>query len=268
LRLQLVLRLGRCGPSSIPTSSPLPLCAVQRNGRHQHPVDDGRARPDVLWDRHRAAVLHLLPSVVSIFIRGRRTHAYHTGTHVAALSILGTGLLLGSALGIIIPEGVEALGPSPPEGHLAAALLVGFAAMATIEHFVGGHAHAHAPGGHGAEEEDIMLARRKSGDAEFDAEAFDPDHAVSSPRRGRSPSRIVAVHDPAAAARAFPLTLGLCFHGLTDGLALGASALAGAGTGTGVARRHEGGADLSVVVFFALLIHKGVFAHSIAPACF
>jgi zinc transporter 9 len=47
--------------------------------------------------------------------------------------------------------------------------------------------------------------------------------------------------------RAYPLTLGLVIHGLADGLALGVSALS-----------HTE-SDLSLVVFFALIIHKGAF---------
>jgi zinc transporter 9 len=47
--------------------------------------------------------------------------------------------------------------------------------------------------------------------------------------------------------KAYPLTLGLVMHGLADGLALGVSALGDAET------------DLSLVVFLALIIHKGPF---------
>jgi solute carrier family 39 (zinc transporter), member 9 len=46
--------------------------------------------------------------------------------------------------------------------------------------------------------------------------------------------------------RAYPLTVGLVMHGLADGLALGVSALSNTET------------DLSLVVFLALIIHKGV----------
>ena len=46
--------------------------------------------------------------------------------------------------------------------------------------------------------------------------------------------------------RAYPLTLGLVMHGLADGLALGVSALSNTET------------DLSLVVFLALIIHKGM----------
>ena len=56
--------------------------------------------------------------------------------------------------------------------------------------------------------------------------------------------------------RAYPLTLGLVVHALADGLALGSAALSDAGS------QAAGGesvvpSGLSVVVFLALVIHKG-----------
>lgn len=59
-------------------------------------------------------------------------------------------------------------------------------------------------------------------------------------------------------AKAYPLTLGLVIHSLADGLALGASALP----------RSNGEAassQLSLVVFLALVIHKGKSVHLTIP---
>lgn len=59
-----------------------------------------------------------------------------------------------------------------------------------------------------------------------------------------------APHDVAdAAGTAFPLTFGLVVHGLADGLALGVSSLSTDTSG--------GDSRLPIVVFLALLIHKG-----------
>jgi len=59
----------------------------------------------------------------------------------------------------------------------------------------------------------------------------------------------VSIHIPDGETRrsekAYPFTVGLVMHGLADGLALGVSALGDTET------------DLSLVVFFALIIHKG-----------
>ena len=69
-------------------------------------------------------------------------------------------------------------------------------------------------------------------------------------------------------ARAVPLTLGLVMHALADGLALGSSALSGAAE-AGPASGAQGAGSiipsgLSVVVFLALVIHKG--ARCISPS--
>ena len=53
--------------------------------------------------------------------------------------------------------------------------------------------------------------------------------------------------------RAFPMTLGLVIHSLADGLALGASALPRKGD-EGEATQNT---QLSLVVFLAIIVHKG-----------
>ena len=58
----------------------------------------------------------------------------------------------------------------------------------------------------------------------------------------------------AARAKAYPLTLGLVFHSLADGLALGASALP---RPSGEGKQAEAATQLSIVVFMALIVHKG-----------
>ena len=59
-------------------------------------------------------------------------------------------------------------------------------------------------------------------------------------------------------ARAVPLTLGLVVHALADGLALGSSALSDVGQTDGASGAGSVvPSGLSVVVFLALVIHKG-----------
>ncbi|KAI5831180.1 Zinc/iron permease [Schizophyllum commune Tattone D] len=142
-------------------------------------------------------------------------------THLAWLSTLGTGLLLGTALGVTIPEGIEAIleaplkdsTAEPPVNTIALALLGGFVVMLAAEQLL----HAHAPS-----------APR----IEFDAELSELEGAA--PRHGVAGEQ---------AQRAVPLTLGLAVHALADGLALGAAA-----------RDDDGG--LGWIVFLALLVHK------------
>ncbi len=59
--------------------------------------------------------------------------------------------------------------------------------------------------------------------------------------------------------RAPPLTLGLVVHALADGLALGSAALSETGDRTGATESQSiVPSGLSVIVFFALAIHKGL----------
>lgn len=155
-------------------------------------------------------------------------------SHLAKLSTLGTGLLLGAALGVIIPEGIESISAhhptSLPTSKIALSLLTGFTLMFLIEQFT-----PHSPS-----LPTISLASSASLDVHFDIDLGElegqegPEHA--EPIR---PSDEIKKLE-----RAYPLTLGLVMHGLADGLALGVSALSNTET------------DLSLVVFLALIIHK------------
>lgn len=90
-------------------------------------------------------------------------------------------------------------------------------------------------------------------EVEFDAELgnLEREEGLDRPGYLKADSTSNTVKDSSAAAtsRAFPLTLGLVIHGLTDGLALGVSSLA----------KDESGAasKLSLIVFLAVIIHKG-----------
>jgi len=150
-------------------------------------------------------------------------------SYIERLSAVGTGLLLGAALGVIVPEGIETTVESTtrdadfPTKQIALALLAGFTFMLLVEQLgTGGHAH-------GTPQPQI----------EFDAELDDlePGRAVPKPE-DFAPERELAL----------PMTLGLVVHGLADGLALGVSSLTPAHT--------EGTNALSLVVFLALILHK------------
>ena len=67
--------------------------------------------------------------------------------------------------------------------------------------------------------------------------------ATTSPTRNRENTQTATTSGAPSAA--YPLTLGLAIHALADGFALGSSAFAPADT------------SLSLVVFLALIVHKG-----------
>jgi solute carrier family 39 (zinc transporter), member 9 len=147
--------------------------------------------------------------------------------------------------------------------------------MLLIEQFSSGHAHHHSHGqGHmrlpdTANNLPLHNVGNGSGSkpgqdgsrVEFDADLADLE---GLDRAGYTPSATAPSHVPASAGgsgghgqqegagtnKAFPLTFGLVVHGLADGLALGASALSQDSAGEK--------SNLSLIVFIALAIHKGM----------
>jgi len=167
-------------------------------------------------------------------------------SHLARLSAVGTGILLGAALGVIIPEGIETLVTSNtstefPTSKIALSLLIGFTFMLIVEQSTSSHSHSTSI--------PLHSVKRTASDVEFD---LDLDELEREQGVGSSESGVgtMSPEDSEAEAkkRAFPLTTGLVIHGVADGLALGVSALSDSGP--------ESSADLSLIVFFALLIHK------------
>ncbi|KAG5352692.1 Zinc transporter ZIP9-B [Termitomyces sp. J132] len=177
-------------------------------------------------------------------------------TCLERLSAVGTGLLLGAALGVIIPEGMEtAVEASPgliPTSTIALSLIFGFTFMLVIEQIVSPHAHSHNDhtlGLHTVKKD----STQKSAEVDFDAELGELEQEEGLDRPGyRQPApSSIPLNDPHASeftGRAFSLTFGLVIHGLADGLALGASSLAKDQSGVS--------SNLSVIVFLALIIHK------------
>jgi len=206
---------------------------------------------------------------------------------MSRLSSLGTGLLLGAALGVIIPEyvcelfihrntspivaltsssrGIEALAHSRPSSttldgaSIALPLLFGFTFMLIIEQLSSSHAHEqhhnnkrrlglHAAAGVG------------SPDSVFDVElaGFDDGaDGASGPHGRRAAASSVSATKTNVESdlppSAYPITVGLVLHGLADGLALGMSMLS---------NNESSSYALSMVVFLALAVHKGTHASS------
>lgn len=183
---------------------------------------------------------------------------------LARLSALGTGLLLGAALGVVIPEGIETLAAGsaePPTSAIALALLGGFTFMLLLEQLVSPHAHDRAP------PRLPPSPTNPPAHVEFDVELGELERAEGIPDAG--PAAVTAASNANAdgrpdrpQARAYPLTLGLVMHALADGLALGSSALSGAGADAAAVLPSS----LSLVVFMALAIHKAPTALALTTA--
>ncbi|KAF8798932.1 Zinc/iron permease [Phlegmacium glaucopus] len=177
-------------------------------------------------------------------------------SHLDRLSALGTGLLLGAALGVIIPEGLEVMAAAHtdglPTGRIALCLVIGFILMLIIEQLISPHSHSHSSNNSIPALPKNMPLHSSTSEVEFDAELGDLGLEPPSDRRLNPPSTPSVLEASADRERAFALLLGLVIHGVADGLALGIALVAGSST--------EGTNALSLVVFFALIIHK-------APTC-
>jgi zinc transporter 9 len=203
---------------------------------------------------------------------------------MSRLTALGSGLLLGAGLGIIIPEcvpsvylshahsdtayprGVEAIAESNESGGasghanfpattIAVSLLVGFLFMLVTEQLIPG-AHSHS----GLQIYGSSHLSPKDSTVEFDVDVelgeLEQDSARSPhPTTSGSTSAHRSATPRAAAGdgfkipfsgKGFTLTLGLVLHALSDGLALGSSIVS-----------DTGSQELSLVIFAALVIHKG-----------
>lgn len=164
--------------------------------------------------------------------------------HLSRLSSLGTGLLLGTALGVIIPEGIEVLAESSsqlPTGTIALSLLAGFSLMIVVEQLGSSHVHE-APSDHS------LKPRHVVDDVSFDVELGELENEQGIPSRSRDASPRRGIVESDTKQPAYPLTVGLVIHGLADGLALGVSAVSSGDSSVS--------SDLSFLVFLALAIHK------------
>ncbi|KAJ7781705.1 Zinc/iron permease [Mycena maculata] len=178
--------------------------------------------------------------------------------HIARFSTLGSGILIGTALGVIIPEGIETLADAHPSeklptSQIALALIAGFTFMMVVEQLIAPHSHSYSHVPSGANDLALHSVNNHArSTVEFDAEMGDVEQP-DVPGGGFMQVDLAASLDEikGSRARAYPLTFGLIMHGLADGLALGVSSLSAPGGSSDSSHR-----DLSLIVFLALIIHK------------
>ncbi|KAI0795270.1 Zinc/iron permease [Irpex lacteus] len=179
------------------------------------------------------------------------TFSKHTLAH---LSSLGSGLLLGTALGVIIPEGVETIAEANstkafPTTSVALSLIAGFSFMLLVEPVIhrvsarlphAGH-HMPIPASASTAADSTSTSRNVVFDVEL-GELEQTEGIATTPTTPQARNKDAT--EGSASDAAYPLTLGLMVHALTDGFALGSSAFAPTNT------------SLSLVVFLALIVHK------------
>ncbi|KAI9024399.1 Zinc/iron permease [Phycomyces nitens] len=163
-------------------------------------------------------------------------------TKLRYLTALGVGLLVSTALVVIIPEGIDTLYSSHTSAfsnetddtsalHSAVglSLVFGFATMFIVDQLSSMHVHASAGN-------ESVQASTDNNPRPF-GESEDASESLTRP-----------VYSPTKSARAITPTIGLIVHAAADGIALGASA------------SHP---QLSMVVFIAIMLHKGPSAFAL-----
>ncbi|KAJ7700218.1 Zinc/iron permease [Mycena olivaceomarginata] len=160
-------------------------------------------------------------------------------------ALLGASILIGTALGVIIPEGIETLAQASdklPTSQIALSLIFGFILCCTNSGSVALH----------------TVGQQSNSTVEFDAEMGDLEQPDPPSNGGfmQADASASLVEIKASRAKAYPLTFGLIMHGLADGLALGVSSLSAPSESFDSSHR-----DLSFIVFLALIIHKECRKH-------
>ncbi|OAQ22835.1 Zinc/iron permease [Linnemannia elongata AG-77] len=180
--------------------------------------------------------------LIASFLAGNVPLSFHLSEdRLKLISNFGVGLLVGTSLVVIIPEGVETLysTPKPANGegeeeeeeddahkYIGLALLSGFILMFLIDQM--GPTHAHSHNNHVSVADFTELHNLQLDDNNIRMPSAAGMNAGGGKKRGN------------------PITIGLVVHAAADGIALGASA-----------SRPE----LRFIVFLAIMLHK-------APAAF
>lgn len=175
-------------------------------------------------------------------------------------SLFGAGLLVGVALAVIIPEGVQSLFSIARESEeestdnegqtIGFSLIAGFVMMLLIDNIGGGHSHSHNPptgqtnhalsnmdrGGSGRQTP-VDYQRLSTGERE-----------EANKLLLNNSSTNIHVNQHQVKSSSSTITLGLIVHAAADGIALGAASATDR-------------SDLQFIVFLAIMLHK-------APAAF
>ncbi|KAK4701151.1 solute carrier family 39 (zinc transporter), member 9, partial [Phenoliferia sp. Uapishka_3] len=219
-----------------------------------------------------------------------------SASRIATISTYATGLLVGAALTVIIPEGVEAVydnrgagGHTDGEhegemaGWVGASLLAGFILMYLIDTL---HPHttpAHPP--RSGSRHRASLYRTPSSLAELEPLSVSHSyglpsdaHETESPRQSfdwdaesrptspapNTPSQPLSASSPRSySSSSLSTVIGLLAHSLADGISLGAASISAA----------PGSGGLDLVIFVAIMLHKAPTAFALSsllvadPSC-
>ncbi|KAF8755069.1 ZIP Zinc transporter [Rhizoctonia solani] len=161
-------------------------------------------------------------------------------TRISQISTIGTGLLLGAAMGIVIPEGIEALHHANESTRTSEKVFD----EDDIEQLELGP----APGDQYPDPLVDATGRRRS----VDSISLNARNGTDGVKRNRNSSN-GDVFGTSKDGNPNAITLGLIIHSIADGLALGASARSGQNA-------------LEAIVFLAIIVHKAPTALALSTA--
>lgn len=175
-------------------------------------------------------------------------------SRVRQISAIGIGILVGTSMIVIVPEGVDTLyksnvDPSFNRQCVGLSLFFGFLLMYCIDKipsvFIKGVRGSHAK----PTDETIYMARMSSSRNSHDTSRLSHEDLDQVDRELDADFNMSGKkHLPVENSKSLSTMVGLVIHAFADGIALGASASSGSGT-------------LELIVFIAIMVHK-------APASF
>ena len=170
-----------------------------------------------------------------------------TPQKIRLVSIVGTGILIGTALVVIVPEGVDTLYKSPAgstRSEVGLALLAGFVLMYLVDKLPNSMQHSHGGSGGNFIPLSVDMSSFRNGIFGGAGNAAGTPQNTLSPGGGQSPEH--SAHDSVKST-----SVGLVIHAVADGIALGAS----------VATENSA---LEAIVFLAIMVHKAPAAFGLA----
>ncbi|GBG31667.1 Zinc transporter ZIP9 [Hondaea fermentalgiana] len=222
-------------------------------------VEMQQEEPTMQWQPFLELCILSIAMFVGAFGAGLAPlHVSMNHKQLRAVNALAAGLFIGTALTVIIPEGVHSLHEAEeasqsgkdqlllltPESIIGLALLSGFLLMLCVDHLLGQGTHAHemdhALSGHDKVLEQSAPTTTNDAVSENDGPGIFRLQGVDE-----MPSQLHM--SKRAVKRRVTVTIGLLIHAAADGLALGATKASGVSGGL---RRVE------LMVFVAIMMHK------------
>lgn len=172
---------------------------------------------------------------------------------IRQISAIGIGILVGTSMIVIVPEGVDTLYKSNADSSfnrqcVGLSLFFGFLLMYCIDKIPSVILNGMRGPQEKSSDETIFMARMSSSRNSNENSRLSHDELDRIDHELDADFNMSGKHEPAEPRKSLSTMVGLVIHAFADGIALGASASSGSGT-------------LELIVFIAIMVHK-------APASF